>query len=140
MKAIKILIAFCVVLFLNSSLTLKVFGQETVRDTVKKSEVSEQNKNDQPDSVRNYRIVPSENKDRDASANQTLSDDKANDKYRIGFQDTLVIEVFRHPELSQTVNVGTDGTILMPRIDQPIVATCKTERELKAYIETLYKN
>jgi len=140
MKAIKILIAFCVVLFLNNFSTLKVFGQETVRDTMKKSEASEQNKIDQPDSVRNYRIVPSENKEQDASENQTLSNNKANDKYRIGFQDTLEISVFRHPELSQVVNVSQDGTILMPRIDQPIFAVCKTERELKAYIETLYKN
>jgi polysaccharide export outer membrane protein len=140
MKAIKILIALCVVLVLNSFSTLKVLGQETIKSTVKKSDVSEQNKNDQPGSVRNYRIIPAENTERDESDSQTLQNNKANDKYRIGFQDTLEISVFRHPELSLVANVGPDGTILMPRIDQPIVASCKTERELKTYIETLYKS
>ena len=47
---------------------------------------------------------------------------------------------YRHPELSQTVSVNPDGTISLFRIDNPIVAVCKTERELAATIETLYKN
>lgn len=66
--------------------------------------------------------------------------DRSDDRYRIGFQDTLDVQVFRHPELSQTVAVNPDGTIRLFRIDNPIVAVCKTERELAYTIETLYKN
>ncbi|MCA1624127.1 MAG: polysaccharide biosynthesis/export family protein, partial [Acidobacteria bacterium] len=127
------------VLFLNSFSTFKALGQETPKDTVKNSEVSEQNKNKQSDSVRNYRIVPTGNKEQDTSERQTSQNNKANDNYTIGFQDRLDISVVRHPELNQVVNVGPDGTILMPHIDQPIDAACKTERELKAYIEALYR-
>ena len=129
MKEAKIFIALCTVLFLNGFSTAKVFAQETVKDTGKKSESSSNNK-----------PFLSENKNADASESQNLQNSRANDKYRIGFQDTLEIQVFRHPELSLMVNVSPDGTILMPRIDNPIVAVCKTERELSAFIGTLYKN
>lgn len=64
---------------------------------------------------------------------------KADERYRIGFQDTVEISVFKHPELSQTVSINPDGTITLPRIDRPIVAVCKTERELKDTITSLYK-
>lgn len=62
------------------------------------------------------------------------------ERYRIGFQDVLQINVYRHPELSQTVSVGRDGTILLPRINEPIVAVCKTERQLTSLVTQLYKN
>lgn len=63
-----------------------------------------------------------------------------NERYRIGFEDVLQVTVFRHPELSQTISVAKDGTIILPRINQPIVAVCKTERELSNLIIELYKN
>jgi polysaccharide export outer membrane protein len=62
------------------------------------------------------------------------------DRYRIGFEDVLQVNVYRHPELSQTLSVATDGTIILPRINEPIVAVCKTERELSATISELYKS
>lgn len=62
------------------------------------------------------------------------------DRYRIGFEDVIQVTVFRHPELSQTMSVAQDGTIVLPRIDQQIVAVCKTERELADLITELYKN
>lgn len=62
-----------------------------------------------------------------------------NGNYRIGYQDTLEISVFRHPELTQIVNVGPDGTIKLFRINSPIAAVCKTERELAAEITEHYK-
>lgn len=62
------------------------------------------------------------------------------ERYRIGLQDILQVTVYRHPELSQTVSVGQDGTILLPRINEPIQAVCKTERELAVLITELYKN
>lgn len=61
------------------------------------------------------------------------------ERYRIGFEDVLQVTVYRHPELSQTLSVAQDGTIVLPRIDGPIVAVCKTERELSSLITELYK-
>jgi polysaccharide export outer membrane protein len=52
------------------------------------------------------------------------------ERYRIGYQDTLEIQVFRHPELTQRVNVNANGTINLFRLNTPILAVCKTEREL----------
>ena len=60
------------------------------------------------------------------------------DRYRIGFQDTLEIQIFRHPELNQRVNVNTNGTITLFRLDQPIIAVCKSERELANEIAAAY--
>lgn len=65
---------------------------------------------------------------------------RTNERYRIGFQDVLQVTVDRHPDLTQTVSVDQDGTILLSRINQPIVAVCKTERELSSLITELYKN
>lgn len=65
---------------------------------------------------------------------------KSNEKYRIGFQDRISVQVFRHPELSSEMNVNPDGTIMMPRIDQPIIAVCKTEKELADAITSQYKS
>ena len=61
------------------------------------------------------------------------------DRYRIGFNDTVAIRVFRHPDLTQTVNVNTNGTINVFRIPTPIVAVCKTERELAEDIAEAYR-
>lgn len=61
------------------------------------------------------------------------------DRYRIGFQDTLEIQVFRHPELSLRVSVNPNGTIFLPRADGPITAVCKTERELADEIAEVYR-
>lgn len=52
------------------------------------------------------------------------------ERYRFGYQDRVEIEVYRHEELSIKADIGEDGTISMPRIKGPIVAVCKTEREL----------
>ena len=64
----------------------------------------------------------------------------AEERYRIGFQDTLEVKVAKHDNLSLVVNVNTDGTISLPRLEQPVVAVCKTERELQNLITSLYKN
>jgi len=61
------------------------------------------------------------------------------ERYRIGFQDALAIEVFRHPELTQKVSVNSNGTINLFRIGSPIIAVCKTERELADAITDAYK-
>lgn len=61
------------------------------------------------------------------------------DRYRIGFQDVLDIQVFRHPDLSKRVPVSPAGTIVLFRLDHPIIAVCKTERELETVIADAYK-
>ncbi len=121
MKAVKLLTAVFAVIFINGLYNGNCFAQETktVEPTATKV-ISVQTETGDDNVVNNSR--------------------RMNEKYRIGFQDTLEILVSRHPELSMVVNVGPDGTILMPKIDQPIVAVCKTERELQAIIGTLYKS
>ena len=37
------------------------------------------------------------------------------ERYRIGFQDRLEIQVFRHPDLTQRVDVNQNGTINLLR-------------------------
>ena len=65
---------------------------------------------------------------------------QTSEKYRIGFQDTIEVQVFRHPELSQVININPDGTIRMPRVKDPIIAACKTEGELENTITAHYKS
>jgi len=65
--------------------------------------------------------------------------------YRIGFQDVLEIQVMRHPDLNQRVAVGKSGQIVLFRLEHPLVAVCRTERELadditKAYQEKYLKD
>lgn len=62
-----------------------------------------------------------------------------NEKYRIGFRDKLNVQVFRRPELAQTVSVSSNGTITLFRIPEPITAVCKTEEELSKEIAAAYK-
>jgi polysaccharide biosynthesis/export protein len=69
----------------------------------------------------------------------TVSPSNTDDRYRIGYQDTLEIQVFRHPELSRRVKVNQDGTINLFRLDKPIVAVCKTESELAKDIASAYE-
>lgn len=61
------------------------------------------------------------------------------DGYRVGFQDILDVQVFKHGELSQRVPVKPNGTIELFRLDQPIVAVCKTEGQLATEIAAAYK-
>lgn len=62
-----------------------------------------------------------------------------NERYRIGFQDTLEIQVFGQPKLTQRVSVNPNGTINLFRLPDPIVAVCKTERELSTDIAAAYE-
>lgn len=65
---------------------------------------------------------------------------RGDERYHIGLQDVLEINVYKHPELSQpNIRMDDEGKIRLPRIDTPIVAICKTENELGAEIAGLYK-
>ena len=61
------------------------------------------------------------------------------ERYRIGFQDQLEIQVFRHPDLTQRVNVNPNGTINLFRLNEPVVAVCKTENELANDVAEAYR-
>ncbi len=61
------------------------------------------------------------------------------DRYRIGFQDIIEIEVFNHSNLNQRVAVGPSGTIALFRLEHPVPAVCRTERELASDIANAYK-
>lgn len=61
------------------------------------------------------------------------------ERYRIGFQDRLTVQVFRHPELTQTIDVNPNGTINLFRLQEPVTAACKTERELANDIAEAYR-
>lgn len=81
-----------------------------------------------------------------ASAPVTVPGDKLNEddgdtseRYRIGFQDVLDVQVFRHPDLSMRVPVSPNGTIMLFRLDRPVVAICKTPLELATEIENAYR-
>jgi polysaccharide biosynthesis/export protein len=74
-----------------------------------------------------------------ASIVKTASAGQPDDRYRIGFQDVVTVQVFRHPELTQTVPVSPQGTIVLFKLDQPVVAVCKTPRELAVDLQNAYK-
>jgi protein involved in polysaccharide export with SLBB domain len=122
-RVVKILIAFCLAVLLSDASS--VFAQGKIEINPVDAQTNEKPMQTLADVQNPYK-------------NQT------NEKYRIGFQDTIEVQVYRHPELSQTMNVSTDGTILMPRIDRPIIAVCKTERQLSdliaSYLKVYLKN
>ena len=143
MKRIRFLSVFCCVIFLSILTALDISAQdeentgtpppkETVKTNDPATTTTERTGDGISDGTREAikRIEDS----------QVAITDRKDDRYRIGFQDTLSIQVYRHDGLSQTVSVNPDGTIRLFRIDNPIVAVCKTERELAYTIETLYKN
>lgn len=74
-----------------------------------------------------------------AIAQTPASSATRDERYRIGFQDILSIQVFRHPELTIDATVNPNGVIYLYRLEKPIVAVCKTERELADDIAAAYK-
>lgn len=63
----------------------------------------------------------------------------SNDRYRIGFQDLIDVQVFRHADLNVRVPVSPNGTITLFRLEKPLVAVCKTEGELANDIADAYR-
>ncbi len=133
MKPVKIIYVLCLALLFINSQALNIFAQVKEPVTVRKNPTVEPPSKASAENVAALIQQTSINK-------PVNGDSNSNENYLIGFRDTLEILVSRHPELSQTVNVSPDGTILMPRIDQPIVAACKTEQQLREHINSLYKS
>ncbi len=68
----------------------------------------------------------------------TPQSDNEDERYRIGFQDTIEVSVYNHEKLSRKYSINSDGTIDLIRSTKRIVAVCKTERELAREIEAEY--
>ncbi len=137
MKRIRTLFVIGCALFLSNLFTSDIYAQDKTDTTAK--EIIITNNPEKPDP--NDGLSESTRQDiKRVEDAQVAIKNRSDDRYRIGFQDTLSIQVYRHDGLSQTVSVNPDGTIRLFRIDNPIVAVCKTERELAYTIETLYKN
>ena len=126
MKAVKFVSALCIVILLSIFQNLKISAQEKPSS----------NQNQSTQNQTQEKIDSDENQD---FKNQTVSQDRTNNRYRIGYEDTIDITVNKHAELSLRTSLNSDGTIFMPQIEQPIVAVCKTELELKQTIQNLYK-
>lgn len=114
MKAVKFLVVLCAITLLTNMSAAQ--NTEEAQPSTKKTI-----------SLENDNLVP---------ANR-----RTNERYRIGFQDTLEIIVFKHEDLTlRAVNVSPEGTIVLPRLENvPIMAVCKTERELADAITALYR-
>ncbi len=136
MKSKKVLtVLFAAIFLLNISVS-KIFAQ--IAENVKSAEKSDAViKNSTASSEAGKNIKPDLHKNDEKVIQNLIADN--NDRYRIGYQDTVEIIVFKHPELSQNVPVTPEGTISLPRLDAPIAAVCKTEAELKDDITALYK-
>ena len=68
-----------------------------------------------------------------------VSQQPADDRYRIGPGDVLDIRVYNRPQLSrEAVRVEGNGMIRMPLIETDIKAACLTEGELAKEISTRY--
>jgi polysaccharide biosynthesis/export protein len=85
-----------------------------------------------------YSVAAQPPGDQDKPGLNTVAANGGDDRYRIGFQDVLNVQVFRHPDLNQTVPVSPAGTIILFRLDHPVVAVCKTDRELALDIQAAY--
>ncbi len=91
----------------------------------------------QTDPIKIDQTPVSKNSSNDKVIPNTKADNE-DERYRIGFRDSLDIQVFNHPTLSQKVSLNPDGTISLFRASKPIVAVCKTEQELASDIEKEY--
>ena len=82
--------------------------------------------------------LPASGQITDPANGTTVGQVAKEDRYRIGFQDVLDIQVFRHGDLNKRVSVNPNGTVNLFRLKEPIVAVCKTEAELADAIAEAY--
>jgi polysaccharide biosynthesis/export protein len=80
-------------------------------------------------------VTPSESAD---TPQLTYRVPRDQERYRLGPGDTVVITVFRYPELSRAVRIDGAGTIRLPLIHSDIQASCLTTEELAAELAKRY--
>jgi polysaccharide export outer membrane protein len=83
-------------------------------------------------------LAPVAAKDKDADKKTAPQAPALNDEYRLGPGDKLRIEVYKDPQLSQSVQVRPDGKITLPLIGD-IEATGHTPIEMRDTIATSLK-
>jgi len=121
MRAVRLFAVFCLTILIGAAASAGAFGQEP--------KTAGENPNPPKEAVRERLTntsVPTETK-------------RSDDRYRIGFQDTIEVTVYKHGDFGGTFNVSSDGTIRLPRLDEPIYVVCKTERELAEEIAQKHK-
>ena len=128
MRAVKLFAVFCLTLFINvAALSSIARAQENpAQDSTEKTTTPSQTSKE-------------ENVSRTQIASLAAQTERGSEeRYRIGFQDTLEITVAGHPKYSLTTNIAPNGTIRLNNIEQPVIAVCKTEQELSEEIKTRY--
>ena len=66
---------------------------------------------------------------------QSLADSNAGQGYLIGPGDVLSVKALGEPTFSvDAITVDEDGKILIPYVEAPLIAKCKTERDLQAEV------
>jgi len=70
----------------------------------------------------------------------SIIENATNERYKIGYQDIIEIQVYNQTKLNLRQTVSIEGTIRLVNFKEPIVAVCKTERQLARDIETAYKS
>jgi polysaccharide export outer membrane protein len=83
-------------------------------------------------------LVPVAAKDKDADKKPAPQAPAISDEYRLGPGDKLRIEVYKDPQLSQSVQVRPDGKITLPLIGD-VEATGRTPIEMRDMIATSLK-
>jgi polysaccharide biosynthesis/export protein len=83
-------------------------------------------------------LTPLAAKDKDADKKPAPQAPAINDEYRLGPGDKLRIEVYKDPQLSQSVQVRPDGKITLPLVGD-LEATSRTPIELRDTIATSLK-
>ncbi|HEX8247315.1 MAG TPA: polysaccharide biosynthesis/export family protein [Pyrinomonadaceae bacterium] len=117
MRAIKLFAVFCLTISLGAA---SVFGQEP------------KTSNEKSETAKTEAVA------KDSNGVQPVAR-RSDDRYRIGYQDTVEVTVYKHADFGGTFNVSSEGTILLPRVPEPIVVVCKTERQLADEIAEKHK-
>lgn len=52
-------------------------------------------------------------------------------RYQLGPGDIIDLRVYGQPEFNSALSVDDDGKIELPFVDQPIIAKCKTDRQIR---------
>jgi protein involved in polysaccharide export with SLBB domain len=63
---------------------------------------------------------------------------RGEERYLLGPGDTVLVTVFRYPELSRAVRIEGDGTIRLPLIRSDIPASCLTAEQLSTEVAKRY--
>ena len=78
------------------------------------------------------------NQTKESTPQLTYRIPKEQERYLLGPGDTVLVTVFRYPELSRAVRIEGDGTIRLPLIRSDIQAACLTAEQLSGEVAKRY--